>query len=176
MEVTFGDRLKAVRKQKGITQAELANTLGISEQSINRYEKSHSFPTYKQLLRLEEFFGVSLHPTYAQEGCSKAVSIQCEDTQAGKVAEAFSPEQVALLKQMLRETILETLRGFITEFDSFNKAFRGTPPKVDIDRGKELPTLREFADRMEKLLPSYDQTNQSENTLTPAQLYRTPGE
>lgn len=38
--MSIGERIKTVRKQKGLTQKELANKLGVSQQMINQYEKS----------------------------------------------------------------------------------------------------------------------------------------
>lgn len=36
--MSFGENLKNVRKQRGITQEELAETLGVSRQAISKWE------------------------------------------------------------------------------------------------------------------------------------------
>ncbi|MCI8497716.1 MAG: helix-turn-helix domain-containing protein [Clostridiales bacterium] len=41
---TFGERLKAVRTEKGMTQEEFATLLGTSKQVISRYEKNQRTP------------------------------------------------------------------------------------------------------------------------------------
>ena len=41
---TFGEKLKAVRTEKGMTQEEFANLLGTSKQVISRYEKNQRTP------------------------------------------------------------------------------------------------------------------------------------
>ena len=38
MEQTFGDRVRILRKRRGMTQADLASALGVTVQTIVRYE------------------------------------------------------------------------------------------------------------------------------------------
>lgn len=57
---TFGERLKELRKNKDLTQKEMANILGISEVSYQRYEYNISTPEYKKLIFLADYFHISL--------------------------------------------------------------------------------------------------------------------
>ena len=41
---TFGEKLKAIRQEKGMTQEEFASLLGTSKQVISRYEKNQRTP------------------------------------------------------------------------------------------------------------------------------------
>ena len=43
MKLYIGDQLKALRKQKQITQEALADVLGVSYQSVSRWELGGSF-------------------------------------------------------------------------------------------------------------------------------------
>lgn len=49
--IEFGDRLRAARKQAGLTQVEAAQWLGIPQPRISQYERGHRLPT---ILRLRE--------------------------------------------------------------------------------------------------------------------------
>lgn len=55
---TFGERIKKLRKQKGLTQRQMAETFGITERNYQRYEASDS-PSNDTLLKLADFFGVT---------------------------------------------------------------------------------------------------------------------
>lgn len=51
----FGDIVKEIRKQLGITQEQLARELNISFSTINRWEKAHTVPRKLAKMRLVEF-------------------------------------------------------------------------------------------------------------------------
>lgn len=54
-----GDRLKELRKKRGLTQSKLGEILGVTKASICCYEKGTRTPTIENLIDLMEFFGVS---------------------------------------------------------------------------------------------------------------------
>ena len=57
---TFGQRLKRLRKAKGLTQAELAYQINVHEITIRRWEKNTRIPeNIAQIKKLAEFFHVS---------------------------------------------------------------------------------------------------------------------
>ena len=52
--------LKLLRNEKGISQQKLADKLGISQQSINKYENHNIEPEIDTLKKLADFFGTSI--------------------------------------------------------------------------------------------------------------------
>jgi len=56
----LGARIRLVRKDKNITQVELANSIGKDQQSIQRLESGRINPTYYFLLEVAEGLGVSI--------------------------------------------------------------------------------------------------------------------
>ena len=58
--MTFGERLYQLRKQKYISQEELADTLNLSRQSISKWELDQTYPDIDNLVRLAEYFDVSV--------------------------------------------------------------------------------------------------------------------
>lgn len=72
---TQGERIKKLRKNKGVTQKELASRLGISEQAVSKWEKNLSNPSTKNLLQIAKIFGVSITYFYqSEESQSKKIS------------------------------------------------------------------------------------------------------
>ena len=55
----FAERLKELRKEKNLTQTDLANILKIKQQSYARYEADTSEPSYEMLVEIAKFFDVS---------------------------------------------------------------------------------------------------------------------
>ena len=58
--VLFKERLKELRKERNISQQELGNIVNMSKMAISHWESGHSEPSIAQLLRLSEFFDVSV--------------------------------------------------------------------------------------------------------------------
>lgn len=56
----FGDMLRRLRKDKGLTQYELGKILGLSKQAISSYERKGVRPSPETLARLADFFNISL--------------------------------------------------------------------------------------------------------------------
>ncbi len=61
---TIGNSVKKYRAQKGITQAELAEMVGIARVSILSIEKGHHIPTIDTALRLGKALGTSLEDLF----------------------------------------------------------------------------------------------------------------
>ncbi|KYC71666.1 helix-turn-helix transcriptional regulator [Heyndrickxia faecalis] len=55
----FGKRLSALRKQKGLSQYELADKLGYSRGQIANYEQGKREPDYETLQKIADFFDVT---------------------------------------------------------------------------------------------------------------------
>ncbi|SJZ38382.1 helix-turn-helix domain-containing protein [Garciella nitratireducens] len=55
----FGDRLKALRNEKNMTQSELAKLLNVSPSTIGMYEQGRRDPDTKTLAFLAEYFDVT---------------------------------------------------------------------------------------------------------------------
>ena len=57
---TFAERLKFLRKEKKLTQQELADKLGMSRVGYGYWEKGSREPDLKMLLKLSELLNASL--------------------------------------------------------------------------------------------------------------------
>ena len=60
MTVYFGENLKKLRKSKDLTQEALADFLGMSFQSISKWERSETYPDITMLPTIASFFGVTV--------------------------------------------------------------------------------------------------------------------
>ena len=57
---TFGAMLAALRKEKGMTQLELAEQMGVTDKAVSKWERDLSFPDVTSLPRLAEILEVSV--------------------------------------------------------------------------------------------------------------------
>lgn len=56
----IGNKLKELRISEGLTQQELSVKLGISRVNYTRYETDKVRPDYETLIKLADFYNVSL--------------------------------------------------------------------------------------------------------------------
>ena len=70
--MSFADKLIQLRKAKGLSQEDLADSLGVSRQAISRWEQGYTFPDLLNLQKIMKVFGVSadylICDEYADEG------------------------------------------------------------------------------------------------------------
>lgn len=59
MELLNGNRLREVRKEKGLTQTDLGELIGVGKSAICCYEKETRNPTLEALIEMIHVFGVS---------------------------------------------------------------------------------------------------------------------
>lgn len=58
--MTTGQKMQALRKGRGLTQEQLAARLGVSRQTVSRWELAETLPDTQNLLPLKEALGVSI--------------------------------------------------------------------------------------------------------------------
>lgn len=58
--MSFGENLKNVRKQRGITQEELAEILGVSKQAISKWESDNAYPETEKLPAISNTLNISI--------------------------------------------------------------------------------------------------------------------
>ena len=55
----FADKLIALRKKAGWSQEELAEQLGVTRQSVSKWEGAQSVPDIDKILQMSRLFGVT---------------------------------------------------------------------------------------------------------------------
>ena len=58
--IKIDERIAFLRKQKGLTQEELANALGVTNQAVSKWESAQCFPDIQHLPNLAKIFEVSI--------------------------------------------------------------------------------------------------------------------
>jgi len=58
--MSFSNQLKKIRKEKKLTQLDVATALGITVRQYQRYESGEQTTTLENLIALADFFDVSL--------------------------------------------------------------------------------------------------------------------
>ena len=57
---TFGATISSLRREKGMTQLELAQQMGVTDKAVSKWERDLSFPDVASLPKLAEVLGTSV--------------------------------------------------------------------------------------------------------------------
>lgn len=72
----FNEKLQGLRKEKGLSQESLAELVGVSRQSVAKWESKKSYPEVDKLIQLSNVFGVSIDKllkNIEEECCNKEI-------------------------------------------------------------------------------------------------------
>lgn len=90
--MTLGERLIQLRAKAGLSQDTLAEQLGVSRQSVSKWENDASVPDLEKLVKLSGVFGVSL---------DELVKGEVPDSAAPVVKVDVTAEELRLHRQRL---------------------------------------------------------------------------
>ena len=58
--MTTGEKISRLRKENNYTQEQLAERMGVSRQSVSKWESNIAYPETEKLIQLSEIFGCTL--------------------------------------------------------------------------------------------------------------------
>lgn len=70
--MNFSDKLQILRKNKGLTQEDLADKLNISRAAVAKWEAGQSYPDIMNLIQLSEMMNVTVDYLVKDQSCSVA--------------------------------------------------------------------------------------------------------
>ena len=122
----YGNRLRDIRDARGLTQKDLANRVGMSDQQIYRYETDKSDPTGEALAKISKALDVSV------------------DYLLGLVDEPNSFLQESQLSPMEQKLLAAARSGLIVEALKALTAISDKDDKSDISGGKPTVDSKSF--------------------------------
>lgn len=81
----FGEKLQELRKRRGLTQEELAESLYVSRTAISKWESGRGYPSIDLLKEISSYFSVTIDELLSAE---KLISI-AEREQKGRLSSLF---------------------------------------------------------------------------------------
>ena len=97
--IKTGQFLQELRKEKGLTQEQLAEKLGVARRTVSRWETGSNTPDLDVLLELSDFYAVDLREILNGERKSERMNEELKETVL-QVAEYSSEEKARLLRRM----------------------------------------------------------------------------
>ena len=98
MDMTIGKRIALLRKEKGLTQEELATHMGVSPQAVSKWENDQTCPDISALPKLSKLLGVTVDELL--EGKSETPAVR-----------VLPPEQRKDIKDMMLRITVDSAQG-----------------------------------------------------------------
>lgn len=141
------NRIRELRKQKGITMKQLGAALGLAESTISQYETGKREPDLRTLVKISEYFGVRVEDILPLELFDSGAEFDQALGESGTIADqegaiapvdAYIGELMRVVKDIDKEGRLDLLllSEFFSKFDRENQkqmlrfaAFLASNPK-----------------------------------------------
>lgn len=95
----IGAFMKELRREKGITQENLAETLGVTGRTVSRWETGSNMPDLDLLIRIADYYDVEIREILDGERKSEKMNKELEETVL-KVADYSNEEKMRLIKKL----------------------------------------------------------------------------
>ena len=105
MNLEIANRLVALRRERGLSQEDLAARLGVSRQAISKWERAESSPDTDNLIALARLYGISLDELLLQpaQGGDRCESQYAYASQTGPAAAEEAEDEQAEVFAAARE-------------------------------------------------------------------------
>ena len=123
MDMTIGKRIALLRKEKGLTQEDLANAMGVSPQAVSKWENDQTCPDISALPKLARLFDVT-------------VDELLEGKQELPAVRVLPPEERRDIKDMVLRVTLDSAEG-----DKIRVNLPIALVEIGIEIGMEMPQI-----------------------------------
>ena len=111
--MTFSEKLMDLRRKAGLSQEQLADRLGVTRQSVSKWESGTAMPELVKLISLSELFGVSM---------DYLVKDYLEEPESADGGDDLSAQQAVRLEKKVDE-LTNYVKGRVYRFDSKTRIF-----------------------------------------------------
>lgn len=98
-QIKIGDFIRELRKEKGLTQEQLAEQFNVSRRTVSRWETGSNLPELDILIEMADYYGVELRALLNGERKSEDMDKELEETVL-KVAEYSNEDKLKVTKRM----------------------------------------------------------------------------
>jgi len=109
--IKIGKFLQSLRKEKGLTQEQLAERMSVARRTVSRWETGSNMPDLDVLIELSDFYMVDLREILSGERKSESMDRELKETVL-QVADYSNEEKTRLLRRM-HWLFIAGLTGFI---------------------------------------------------------------
>ncbi len=124
--VKIGSFLQALRREKGLTQEQLAEQMGVARRTVSRWETGSNMPDLDILIELSDLYAVDLREILNGERKSEQMNEEMKEAVL-QVADYSNEEKTRMLRRM-HWMFVAGLVGFVAFLAITALGLENTPP------------------------------------------------
>lgn len=103
----IGERFQYLRKTSGLTQAQIAEYLGLDQSYISKYEKGERHLSVDVLEKAAQLFGCALEYFFDEDSeyCAKPLAFRAEDIKSEDMSTIAAMNKIALNLNYMEELL-----------------------------------------------------------------------
>lgn len=105
-QVKIGNFLKKLRKEKGITQEQLAEILNVSGRTVSRWETGNNMPDISILVDIADYYDISIPEIISGERKSEIMNKEEERKIAKTMSDYATTEKEKIFKEMKLQSVM----------------------------------------------------------------------
>lgn len=125
-QLNIGNKIRELRKRKGITQEVLATTLSVSPQAVSKWESNLTYPDMAMIPAIARYFGISLDVLFDYDAAEIKEKVKKLEEDACEACGNDCKRYVEIIKDALHDYpdnedllyfLLDVYTGFNTKID-----------------------------------------------------------
>lgn len=124
-QIKIGNFIKELRKERKLTQEQLAEQFGVARRTVSRWETGSNMPDLDILIEMADFFDVDLREIFDGERNNPKMNDEIKETVL-KVAEYNNEEK----KRSTKTVLICFILGIIALITNFAMAFMELPDNI----------------------------------------------
>ena len=98
----FGSKIKALRNKRGITQEALAKAMGVTPQTVSKWENDVTMPDVALLPELSVFFGITIDELFSLDVKKQMERLENRIYEAGLISETEATQMEETLREFAK--------------------------------------------------------------------------
>lgn len=107
-QIKIGNLLRELRKEKELSQEQLAEKFGVSSRSVSRWENGNTMPDISLLIELADFYGIEIRELLSGERKRETMDQDMKETLV-MVADYTNAEKESLIKSLFGMAIANAI-------------------------------------------------------------------
>lgn len=147
--MTVGERITELRKQRNMSQGQLANAMDVSRQAVSKWENGLAIPDTQKMIKLAEVLDSDVEfIATGRKGASSAPVTEAQPQVIEKIVEVEKIVPRVIEKVVEVEKIVPQVVEKIVEVEKFVEV----PTTVEVEKIVEVPTTVEKVVEVEKIV------------------------
>lgn len=133
----IGKKIRILRHQNSLSQVGLANIIGVSKSTMSNYERNFSTPDPEMLLKLADYFNVSIDYLFSHIDCSIRNNLTKESVNYASGSISKDENSALAYYSRLSDENKDYIKGLMIQIYRRENNIQSDIPRIKLKEGKD---------------------------------------